>query len=64
MVYNIPMDVPPSDMRPRNSEEGVGPFFAIIIIVVLLAAGGIYFLVTREIQKQSIPPPTQEQAQA
>ena len=60
--YNPLMDVPPSDNKIQDEEQGVGPLFGIIIIVVLLAAGGIYFLVMQKMQTQTLPPANQEQA--
>ena len=53
------MEIPPSDYKPKNTEGGIGPFLAIVIIVAVLAAGGIYFLVTKEMQRQAAPTQTQ-----
>lgn len=56
------MDIPPPDIRPKKTEEGFGPFFAIIIIVGIIALGGIYFLITGEMERRANPPGSEGQA--
>ncbi len=56
------MEIPPPNHKTQNAEHGVGPLISIIIIVTVIVLGGIYFLVTKELGRQTTPPAGADQA--